>query len=181
MARPVVTLRTMTTADLPAVAPWFTDPDTQRYLGGPEWPAQMLELATTQIGTEFRGQTQLAAHRWIAQEDGVPVGYVDAGVFDRWTTCDRAPGGAVVVVHTIHRPAAGIGYVVAPQHRGRGVGRAMIEALLHEPAMAGVAVIAAGVEPTNVASIRCLQSAGFTLRNAEPDWEGMLYLLVERD
>jgi hypothetical protein len=31
----MVDLRPLTKADLPAVEPWFSDPDTRRYLGGP--------------------------------------------------------------------------------------------------------------------------------------------------
>jgi hypothetical protein len=38
----VVVLRPLTRADLAAITPWFEDPDTRRYLGGPDWPVRML-------------------------------------------------------------------------------------------------------------------------------------------
>ena len=35
----------LTPEDLPAIAGWFEDPETRRFLGGPEWPAAMLANA----------------------------------------------------------------------------------------------------------------------------------------
>jgi hypothetical protein len=40
---------------LPLVEPWFTDADTRRWLGGPAWPRQTLDLADRPLG-EFAGQ-----------------------------------------------------------------------------------------------------------------------------
>jgi RimJ/RimL family protein N-acetyltransferase len=40
-----VVLRRLTTRDLPAIVGWFQDPDTSRFLGGPDWPAAMLANA----------------------------------------------------------------------------------------------------------------------------------------
>jgi len=70
---------------LAIVAPWFTDPDTRRYLGGPEWPATMLELGERAIGREFREAVQTGAHRYLAYADGAAIGCVDCGTFDRCT------------------------------------------------------------------------------------------------
>ena len=70
-----ISLRPLTSADLPLITPWFEDPDTGRFLGGPEWPAQMLPLA-----------------------DGTPVGYIDCGTFDRCTVYGgERPDGPIVV------------------------------------------------------------------------------------
>lgn len=162
------------------VAPWFEDSDTRRFLGGPDWPRRMLDIGTTQIGSEFRGAVQTGAHRWLAWRHERPVGYVDCGTFDRWTTCDQDRGGRVAVVETIDRPAAALGFVVAPAWRGRGIAAGMISALIANPALAEVEVFGAGVEPANIASLRCLHSAGFRLHADQPDWEGMLYLLLQR-
>ena len=46
MSRPIVTLRPLTRANLAAITPCFEDPDTRRYLGGPDWPAAMLAHAS---------------------------------------------------------------------------------------------------------------------------------------
>jgi hypothetical protein len=82
MPWPAITLRPLTTASLPTVTRWFDDPDTRRYLGGSDWPGQMLTLGQTQAGTTFRGARQIAAHRW-PEHAGIAVGYLDCGTFDR--------------------------------------------------------------------------------------------------
>ena len=78
-----VVLRRLTTQDLPAIVGWFHDPDTSRFLGGPDWPAAMLANAERVVGTDFRGARQTAADHFLAVADGVPVGYVECGTFDR--------------------------------------------------------------------------------------------------
>jgi hypothetical protein len=45
----------------------------------------MLDLAERVVGTEFRGATQTGAYRFLAGLDGLRVGQIDFGVFDRWT------------------------------------------------------------------------------------------------
>jgi hypothetical protein len=47
-------LRPFERRHLPLAEPWFTDADTQRWLGGPRWPRQMLDLTDRPLG-EFRG------------------------------------------------------------------------------------------------------------------------------
>ncbi len=66
-----VSLRAFTHADLPIVASWFRDPDTRPYLGGPDWPAAMLEHGERALGETFRGAVQTAAHRYLAELDGL--------------------------------------------------------------------------------------------------------------
>jgi hypothetical protein len=56
------TLRRLSREDLPAVAPWFLDPDTRRFLGGPDWPERMLAREGI-VGETFRGATQYRASR----------------------------------------------------------------------------------------------------------------------
>ena len=41
-------------------------------------------------------------------------------------------------------------------------------------------VFGAGVEPGNLASVRCFEGAGFVRQSVEPDWEGMLYFTWAR-
>jgi hypothetical protein len=40
---------------------------------------------------------------------------------------------------------------------------------------AGVSLFAAGTEPENTASVRCLLSAGFQPLDPAGDWEGIVY------
>jgi RimJ/RimL family protein N-acetyltransferase len=51
----------------------------------------------------------------------------------------------------------------------------MIHAALARPELAHVELFAAGVEPANAASVRCLLKAGFAPLDPEPDWEGIVY------
>jgi hypothetical protein len=61
-----VHMRPFTREDLVTVEPWFRDPDTARFLGGPEWPAVMLERERLIVGEEFRGAVQTGAFRYLA-------------------------------------------------------------------------------------------------------------------
>jgi hypothetical protein len=104
-------LRPFERRDLPLAEPWFLDADTQRWLGGPLWPRQMLDLAERPLG-EFRGATEAGRYRWLAWDDGRAVGYVDCGTYDRWTTWEGGPGGRGVT--SVIPVPAGIGLIRRP-------------------------------------------------------------------
>jgi RimJ/RimL family protein N-acetyltransferase len=175
-----VTLRPLTRADLATATPWFCDPDTRRYLGGPEWPATMLDLAERTVGEEFRGAIQTGAHHYLAEVDGGAVGYIDCGTFDRCTAyAGEGPDGPIVS-ESIDIATGSIAFVIDPRLRRRGLGRAMIIALMRRPELRFVRLYEAGVEPENAPSRWCLDAAGFQLRSAQPDYEGMLYYRAER-
>jgi RimJ/RimL family protein N-acetyltransferase len=160
---------------LAIVDPWFLDADTRRFLGGPDWPAAMLERDRRNIGETFRGAVQTGAYRYLASTDGQPFGYVDCGTFDRCTVYgDEGPPGPIII-ETIDVPTGSIAFAVDPSRRRRRLGRAMIAALLRRPELGCVQLFEAGVEPENVASRRCLEAAGFNPRSERPDFEGMLY------
>ncbi|MGH3445887.1 MAG: GNAT family N-acetyltransferase, partial [Nocardioidaceae bacterium] len=71
-------------------------------------------------------------------------------------------------------------YVVDPPRRRQGYATAMICAVMAMPELADIALFAAGVEPANVASARCLTKAGFRAQRDEPDWEGIIYYIKRR-
>ncbi len=56
----------------------------------------------------------------------------------------------------------------------------MLRALPQAPEVSTIEVLGAGVDPVNTASIRSLRLAGFAEKFAEPDFEGMLYVLWRR-
>jgi RimJ/RimL family protein N-acetyltransferase len=181
MSNQTMTLEPFSRAALATVEPWFRDPQTSRFLGGPEWPVQMLQLDERRVaGEEFRGARHTGAYRYLACLGGVPVGYVDCGTFDRWTICAQDPRG-IVVADAIDVPAGSIAFVTAPDYRRQGLGRAMIAALVRRPELGAVELFGAGVESENVASARCLRAAGFRLQAEQPDFEGMLYYVAGRD
>jgi ribosomal protein S18 acetylase RimI-like enzyme len=158
------------------VEPWFLDAETQRWLGGPGWPRQALERAEEPLG-EFRGAVQTGQFRWLAWHDSRAVGYIDCGTYDRWTTWDPERG----VVATIPVASGAIAYVVDPGLRGRGYATLMISHLTGEPEVAGVELFGAGVEPSNVASVKSLLNAGFEILDPQPDFEGIVYYALRRD
>jgi L-amino acid N-acyltransferase YncA len=76
-----LTVRSFSDADLESVEPWFDDRETQRLLGGREWPRRLLELA--------RQSNRVALLYADAQR---PVGLLDLERFP-----DRRAAVAVVV------------------------------------------------------------------------------------
>ncbi len=92
-------------------------------------------------------RAKLAAHRLVAlDEDGTVLGWVAvSGVSERCVY-------AGVVEHSVY---------VHPDARGRGVGRALLDALLRSTAEAGVWTVQSGVFPENAASLALHAAAGF--------------------
>lgn len=170
---PCLRLRQFEQSQLPLAEPWFTDAGTQRWLGGPQWPRQMLDLAGQPL-REFRGATETGRYRWLAWEHDTPVGYIDCGTYDRWTTWDGGPNGRGTT-GTIDLPSGNLSYVVDPALRHRGYGTAMIIAVMVMPDLAQITLFTAGVETANAASVGCLIKAGFQPLDPEPDWEGFVY------
>ncbi len=170
-----VTLRALTRADLTLIAPWFDDPETSRFLGGRDWPGKALDHAEHCIGETFRGAIQLAAHHYLAQLDGTPVGYIDCGVFDRCTVYGGQGPDGPIILDTIDAVTGAIAFVTAPARRRQAVASRMIGALTRHPDLTAVELFEAGVEPDNHPSRRALEAAGFRLASEVPDCEEMLY------
>jgi RimJ/RimL family protein N-acetyltransferase len=175
-----ISLRPLASADLPLITPWFEDPDTGRFLGGPEWPVQMLALAERSAGMMFRGARQLDSHQYLALAEGASVGYIDCGTFDRCTVYGGEGPYGPIILETIDAVTGAIAFVIAPELRGRGLGRAMIVAMIARSELRDVELFEAGVEPQNTASRHCLEAAGFAQGSARPDVEGMLYYRIWR-
>jgi L-amino acid N-acyltransferase YncA len=64
----------------------------------------------------------------------------------------------------VYRGVAEISIYVAPEHAGRGVGRALLNALIEASERAGFWTLDAGIFPENAASIALHESCGFRLR-----------------
>lgn len=89
---------------------------------------------------------RLPDHRFVALVDGVVAGWVAAGrVSER---CAYAG----VVEHSVY---------VQPVRRGRGVGRALLEALIASTEAAGIWTIQSGIFPENQASLALHARTGF--------------------
>jgi len=88
----------------------------------------------------------LADHRLVARVDGTVVGWVAlAPVSDR-----RAYAG--VAEDSIY---------VAPDAQGRGVGRALLAAVVASAEQGGIWTVQTGIFPENQASVRLHQACGF--------------------
>jgi RimJ/RimL family protein N-acetyltransferase len=142
-------------ADTLTVAePWFHDEQTQRWLGGPGWPALVLRLASDPPAA-YRGRRVTGRFAWLAYAEGQPVGLVDV---------ERYADGT-----------AGLALVVDPARRRQGLGKRIIQAVLAHPELGETELIRAGIEPDNQASVRCFTAVGFAAETDEPDEEGVVY------
>ncbi|MFI2708216.1 GNAT family N-acetyltransferase, partial [Nocardioides sp. CER28] len=89
---------------------------------------------------------KLPGHRWVALDGGRVLGWVAvSSVSDRCVY-------AGVVEHSVY---------VDPGAQGRGVGRALLAALVASTEAAGIWTIQSGVFPENVASLALHEAAGF--------------------
>ncbi len=177
----MITLVLFTQAWLPAVQPWFRNPEVRRRLGGPEWPERELRLAAELDDAPFRGREVLRTHSWVGLDDtGEVVAKIGGDVYDRWTRYDGSVPEAPVISAVEPGPAMGISYVVAPDRWRQGIGRATMRALVEHPELADVRVFAAGIDVDNISSRSCAASAGFAPQSEEADWEGTIYYLLRR-
>jgi L-amino acid N-acyltransferase YncA len=91
-------------------------------------------------------RTKLTGYRFVAVEDGDVLGWVAvSAVSDRCVY-------AGVVEHSVY---------VDPRVRGRGVGRALLDALIAATEADGIWTIQSGIFPENTASLALHRAAGF--------------------
>jgi phosphinothricin acetyltransferase len=89
---------------------------------------------------------RLSGHRFVAVKDGEVVGWIAASP----TSSRECYAG--VVEHSVY---------VAAAARGRGIGRALLEALIESTEEAGIWTIQTSVFPENEATLRLHERAGF--------------------
>jgi phosphinothricin acetyltransferase len=90
---------------------------------------------------------RLPRHRFVAvQTDGAVVGWVAVSAVSARSVY------AGVVEHSVYVEASA---------RGRGIGRALLDALIADTEAAGIWTIQSGVFPENTASLALHQAAGF--------------------
>jgi L-amino acid N-acyltransferase YncA len=63
----------------------------------------------------------------------------------------------------VYRGVGAVSVYVAPEHHGRGVGRALLEGLVKASERAGIWTLEAGIFPENAASIALHEGCGFRL------------------
>ena len=124
-----LTLRPVREADAALLLAWRNDPET-RANSRRQHPLTWAELTVAPPG----------AHReiFVAEEDGIPIGQA---------------------THDYRQDDCELSWTVAPEHRGRGVGTAIVAAAV---AAARARLLIAVIKPDNAASARIAERIGFT-------------------
>jgi ribosomal-protein-alanine N-acetyltransferase len=137
-------LRRVERSDAGGLHACFGDPDAMRYW---DFPAVETIAETERI------------LRWLAKTTS-PYDHL------AWAITERANDACIGMVCYHHREARNkrleLGYIVAPQHQGRGFGTEAVRALL-DYCVGGLGVhrVQALVHPENTASIRLVERLGF--------------------
>ena len=88
----------------------------------------------------------LPEHRFVAELDGRVAGWVALTPYSR---------------RAVYRGVADLSVYVAEWARGRGVGRALLEAVIESARAGGLWTLQAGVFPENIASLALHRAVGF--------------------
>lgn len=134
-------IRDATEADLPAILEIYNDAVANTTA---IWNDTQVDLANRRTWFEARGARNFPV--LLADMDGEVAGYVSYG---DWRAFD---GFRHTVEHSVY---------VHPDHRGVGLGRDMMRALIRVAGERDVHVMIACVEAGNAASIRLHESLGF--------------------
>jgi len=131
-------------ADAECLRAWRNDPETRRQSFQAR-PVSLAEHTTWLYGV----LTDPSRMLWIAEEDGRPVasGRLDA-----------RPGGWAEVHITVD-----------PAERGRGVGTAVIAALVEQAKLSLYAWLQARIKPNNAASRQAFAANGFRIASRDED------------
>jgi L-amino acid N-acyltransferase len=136
-----VTIRDASAADMPGVLAIFNQILVQTTAIYDQHPSTLEERLAWLESRRAGGFPVL-----VAELDGEVIGFASYGDWRaRW-------GYRYTVEHSVHVDAA---------HRGRGVGRALVEALLARARAAGVHVMIGGIDAENLGSIRFHRRLGF--------------------
>lgn len=165
--RPEIAFRPLTEEDLPTLARWMERPHVARVWARDTSVEALRERYLPRIAGES------PVRPYVALLDRLPLGYVQsyvaAEVGGGWWPQEDDPG------------VRGIDFFLADADGlGRGLGTAMVRAfvdrLLEDPT---VTRVQADPAPTNGASIRCLEKAGFrpAARITTPDGPAILMVL----
>jgi len=65
--------------------------------------------------------------------------------------------------------------LIAPEERGKGFGKIVLQKLIQDAAFEKYKQLDAFIEPENIASIRCFEKAGFRKIKNEVDQDGMFH------
>lgn len=135
----MVRLRPFHPDDDPEFIAWFPDAPALRMFAGDtlKWPLDRSQLEAIRADASV-----LAWTGWTAGTPELPVGHAELVRLDAARTLLARVG-------------------VAPQHRKRGLGRQVVEAVLAEASLRGVRAVELNVYAGNAAAIRLYRTMGF--------------------
>lgn len=139
---PAVAVRDAVAADLPAITALYNALIPTTTVTWRDHPADAAEM-----GAWWDAQQAAERPVLVAEDAGTVVGYTT------WTAFRGFPGYRHTAELTIH---------VDGTRHGRGVGRALIEALVERARAHGVHVLVAGIDGGNAGSVAFHQRLGFT-------------------
>ena len=146
-------IRDATAADLPAISSLYNALIPTTTVAWTETPETLADREAWFAGRTGDGDATVVAE----DEEGRVVGYAAFGPFRdnaKW------PGYRTTVEHTIH---------VAADHHGRGVGRALMDALVERARAQGKHVMVGALDGANDASIRFHERLGFEVVARMPE------------
>lgn len=101
---------------------------------------------TTAPTWEYFSKGKLEAQRFVALDGGSVVG---------WVVCSP------VSTRDVYRGVVELSIYVSPDHRGKRIGRTLLDTFIDSTETAGIWTIKAGIFPENTASLALHKSAGF--------------------
>jgi ribosomal protein S18 acetylase RimI-like enzyme len=157
-----ITIRSASTADLPFLwdmlfeSAFTTDEARTAWRSDPQPPAELMKYLD---GYGRHGDAGVVAE----DSDGTPVG---AAWYRIFTTHDRGDG----ILARANVPELAI--AVAPEHRGRSVGRDLLSALARRSKDDGYHHLMLSVDPNNASALRLYERIGFTYIDTEDPARG---------
>ena len=133
---PPLTVEALTAGDWPAVSAIYAEGIVTRNA----------TFETEVPSWEAWDASHLRDHRLVARDGGVALGWAALSPYS-----DRCAYGGVGEVSVY----------VAEGARGRGIGRALLDALIESSEAAGIWTLQAGVFPENLASLKLHRTCGF--------------------
>ena len=129
-------VRPLDPTDYPAVAAVFAEGIATR----------RATFETTVPSWEEWDAAHLPGHRFVAEEDGDLLGWIAVVPYSR---------------RAVYRGVGEVSVYVAERTRGRGVGRALLEAVIASARAGRLWTLQAGILPENVASLELHRRLGF--------------------
>lgn len=129
---------------------WYRDTELANRYGGHDWPQKLWPILLQEKNRQC----------WMVRMNNEQVGFVDFEMNPM-------------------ENLAWIGLVIKPELRNKGLGKRILQEFLAQSSVRSFSEIRAGIEPDNIASVRCFTALGFKPLHEKPDEEGIIdYSLV---